>query len=103
MTQENKFAIVIGFALLLARAFALARLTHTAGCLCPSTMRAMAVLGSLTSTAPTLAGATGTIFLAFSRPPEVAELEDCVALIEGHGLVTLCRALINSNEFLFIP
>jgi mono/diheme cytochrome c family protein len=41
--------------------------------------------------------------LTFSRPPETAELEDCVSLIEEHGLVALCRALVNSNEFLFIP
>ena len=41
--------------------------------------------------------------LAFSRPAEAGELEDSVALVEENGLVTFCRALINSNEFLFIP
>ena len=41
--------------------------------------------------------------LAFSRPPEAGELEDSVSLVEENGLVTFCRALMNSNEFLFIP
>ena len=41
--------------------------------------------------------------LTFSRPPTAAELRDSVALIDDHDLVTLCRALMNSNEFLFIP
>ena len=41
--------------------------------------------------------------LTFSRPPTAAELRDSTALIDDHDLVTLCRALINSNEFLFIP
>ncbi|MDP7204081.1 MAG: DUF1553 domain-containing protein, partial [Pirellulaceae bacterium] len=41
--------------------------------------------------------------LAFSRPPEAGELEDSVSLVKENGLVTFCRALINSNEFLFIP
>ncbi len=41
--------------------------------------------------------------LTFSRPPEAGELEDSVSLVEENGLVTFCRALINSNEFLFIP
>jgi hypothetical protein len=36
-----------------------------------------------------------------ARPPTTAETVSCVATAEKHGLATVCRALINSNEFLF--
>lgn len=41
--------------------------------------------------------------LALSREPAAAELLDAAPAVREHGLATLCRALFNSNEFLFIP
>ncbi len=41
--------------------------------------------------------------LALSRAPTREELEETASIIKQHGLVTLCRALFNSNEFLFVP
>jgi len=41
--------------------------------------------------------------LCFGRPPDPAELRSALKLIEQHGLPALCRALLNANEFLFIP
>ena len=41
--------------------------------------------------------------LAFSRSPSAAELADVQPVVAAHGLATLCRALFNSNEFLFVP
>ena len=40
--------------------------------------------------------------LLFSRRPDPGELRDAVELVDGHGLAALCRALFNSNEFLFV-
>jgi hypothetical protein len=41
--------------------------------------------------------------LAYGRPPEASEVDDARAVVREHGLATLCRAIFNSNEFLFIP
>lgn len=41
--------------------------------------------------------------IALGRNPKAEELRDAVAVVREHGLPTLCRALFNSNEFLFIP
>ena len=41
--------------------------------------------------------------LAISRGPSHAELADARPVVAAHGLATLCRALFNSNEFLFVP
>jgi hypothetical protein len=41
--------------------------------------------------------------LVFQREPEPGEATEAIALIEAAGLQSLCRALLNSNEFLFIP
>ncbi|QDS88007.1 Planctomycete cytochrome C [Rosistilla ulvae] len=41
--------------------------------------------------------------LALAREPEADELETAESLVIQHGLPTLCRAIYNSNEFLFIP
>ncbi len=38
--------------------------------------------------------------LTFGRPPNEAERAGACQLVERHGLVTLCRALFNANEFL---
>lgn len=41
--------------------------------------------------------------LALSRSPTADELRETEPIIRQHGIATLCRALFNSNEFLFIP
>ncbi len=41
--------------------------------------------------------------LALSREPTADELRDTEPIIRQHGIAPLCRALFNSNEFLFIP
>ncbi len=41
--------------------------------------------------------------LSLSRAPTAAELADTTPLVHDHGLTALCRALFNSNEFLFVP
>ena len=41
--------------------------------------------------------------LALSREPSADELRDLEPTIRRHGLPTLCRALFNTNEFLFVP
>jgi mono/diheme cytochrome c family protein len=40
---------------------------------------------------------------ALSREPSADELREATAVAREHGLATLCRALFNSNEFLFLP
>lgn len=40
---------------------------------------------------------------ALGREPNEAELRAATPLVEQHGLSALCRAVFNSNEFLFIP
>ena len=45
----------------------------------------------------------GRIFdLAYQRPPDKVELEQCKRLVQNHGLPALCRAIINSNELLYL-
>ena len=41
--------------------------------------------------------------LALSREPTREELTETQPIVRQHGITTLCRALFNSNEFLFIP
>jgi len=41
--------------------------------------------------------------LAYGRNPEPDELSDAESVVRQHGLPTLCRAIFNSSEFLFIP
>ena len=41
--------------------------------------------------------------LALNRDAAPGELRDAEPVIRQHGLATLCRALFNSNEFLFLP
>ena len=40
--------------------------------------------------------------LTLNRSPSPAELQDARPIVESHGLAVLCRALFNSNEFLFL-
>ncbi|WP_373651403.1 DUF1549 domain-containing protein [Schlesneria sp. DSM 10557] len=50
-----------------------------------------------------LAGQVRTAFrLALSRSPTPSELDELVAYTESHGLDSLCRVLMNLNEFVFI-
>ena len=41
--------------------------------------------------------------LALNRPPAPPELAEARPVVNQHGLSSLCRALFNSNEFLFLP
>jgi len=41
-------------------------------------------------------------WLAFSRPPEVDESKASKKLIANHSLAAFCRAIFNSNEFIFV-
>ena len=41
--------------------------------------------------------------LAYSRDPTAAEITDAEQIVKDFGLSTLCRALFNSNEFIFFP
>lgn len=41
--------------------------------------------------------------LVFGRSPSDTERSAVEGVVQQHGLATLCRALFNSNEFLFIP
>jgi hypothetical protein len=40
--------------------------------------------------------------LAFSRPPDAAELASASALVKSHGLAQLCRMLLNADEFIYV-
>ncbi|MBC7852365.1 MAG: PSD1 domain-containing protein [Pirellulaceae bacterium] len=41
--------------------------------------------------------------LTFSREPSDEEQRSAMALIQEHGLSALCRAVLNANEFVFVP
>jgi hypothetical protein len=41
--------------------------------------------------------------LALGRKPTQTELEETAPIVSAHGAGALCRALFNSNEFLFLP
>jgi hypothetical protein len=41
--------------------------------------------------------------LAFGRPATPQEADEALAFATDHGWPALCRALLNANEFLFIP
>jgi hypothetical protein len=41
--------------------------------------------------------------LAFSRQPDEAELDAATRLVGQFGLPAFCRAILNSNELMFIP
>jgi hypothetical protein len=45
----------------------------------------------------------GAIELGFSRRASDEELERLGALVEAHGLDIICRAIFNSNEFIYLP
>ncbi len=41
--------------------------------------------------------------ITLARQPDQVELTSAARLAEQHGLVAFCRALLNCNEFLFVP
>jgi hypothetical protein len=41
--------------------------------------------------------------LAFNRDPDLVETREAADFVRSAGLPALCRALLNANEFLFIP
>jgi hypothetical protein len=41
--------------------------------------------------------------LAFNRAPDRTELKEALAFAQAEGWPALCRAVLNANEFLFIP
>jgi hypothetical protein len=41
--------------------------------------------------------------LCFGRTPDTAELKDATAFIQTEGLAQFARAMLNANEFVFIP
>ncbi|MFT5468883.1 MAG: hypothetical protein ACI8UO_003996 [Verrucomicrobiales bacterium] len=41
--------------------------------------------------------------ISLGRDPDSDELADAISVVNEHGLATLCRALFNSSEFLFLP
>lgn len=41
--------------------------------------------------------------LAFNRAPDRKEAREAAAFVRSEGLPSLCRAVLNANEFLFIP
>jgi hypothetical protein len=41
--------------------------------------------------------------LAFNRVPDRKETREAVAFAKTEGTAALCRAVLNANEFLFIP
>ena len=41
--------------------------------------------------------------LAYNRSPRPGERRRCEKTVSAHGLSTLCRAILNSNEFVFMP
>ncbi|MCE9525149.1 MAG: DUF1553 domain-containing protein, partial [Planctomycetales bacterium] len=41
--------------------------------------------------------------LAFNREPSREEQAGAVGLLREHGLPSLCRAMLNANEFVFVP
>lgn len=45
---------------------------------------------------------TAAYELAYARAPESAEVRGALEFVQQNGLPALCRALLNSNEFLFI-
>jgi len=41
--------------------------------------------------------------LAFGRSPGPGEVSDALDVVSSHGAGALCRAILNSNEFVFLP
>ena len=41
--------------------------------------------------------------LCFTRPASVEELKDATAFIQAESLAQFTRAMLNANEFVFIP
>ncbi|HZY87542.1 MAG TPA: hypothetical protein VFE78_22075, partial [Gemmataceae bacterium] len=53
---------------------------------------------------PDLGKQVGAAFLlALGRPPSDAERAALTAHARKHGMANLCRLLLNTNEFMFVP
>jgi len=52
--------------------------------------------------APLEAQVRRAFLLALQREPTTEELAASSAVVREHGLAAVCRALVNSNEFLFV-
>ena len=50
-----------------------------------------------------LAQANLAFELCFNRPASVEELKDATSFIKAEGLAQFTRAMLNTNEFVFIP
>ena len=46
---------------------------------------------------------TRAFTLCFNRPPNESELMDATAFIKTESLPAFARAMLNANEFLFVP
>ena len=42
------------------------------------------------------------IELTYARAPDSTEVQSALEFVQKNGLPALCRALLNSNEFLFV-
>ncbi len=66
--------------------------------------RAQSMAATLEKKHPQTAAAITQAFqLAYGRNPTPEQLQLSASIVKQHGLATLCRALLNSNEFVFIP
>ena len=46
---------------------------------------------------------TRAFWLCYGREPSTAELSDSTNFIASEGIAAFCRAMLNSNEFVFLP
>jgi hypothetical protein len=53
-------------------------------------------------TDPLPARITNLVRIAWNRDPDSSEIAEFTAFASSRGLESLCRVLLNSNEFLFI-
>ena len=65
--------------------------------------KALAIRAAAEAGADVNAQVQRTYQLAFGREPSPEELAEANSLANEFGLATLCRAIFNSSEFLFIP
>ena len=73
---------------------------HATGALCPGDHLAQRLRREAGT--DTAAQVRHAFDLAFGRTPETDERDASVTLINTHGLNAFCRAMLNTNEFLFV-
>ena len=54
------------------------------------------------SVGPGREGISKVYQVLYGRPATGEEVEDAVTFVEEHGMVSFCRAMLNTNEFLFV-